>query len=240
MSEAGYDALAAIVRDRIEASGRRPFLLAVTGGVAAGKSTVALGLRARLVDRWSVDVVPADGFLFSNAELDRRGLSLRKGFPASHDLGRLARFLAEVRAGAGARAPAYSHVTYDLVPGGEQVVAAEVVVVEGLPLLQREISGSFDLSIYVDADEPDLERWYVDRFLALREAARDDEASFFYGFVARSEEETAAIAHEVWRTINGPNTREHVLPTRERADVIVTKGADHSLRSVSLREGGGD
>jgi len=235
VSDGDYEALAAIVRERIAARDRRPYLVAVTGGVAAGKSTVALALRALLADRWSVDIVPADGFLFSNAELDRRGLSLRKGFPESHDLNALARFLADVRAGGGARAPTYSHVTYDLVPGGEQVVAADVVVVEGLPLLQPEIGGSFDLTIYVDADEDDLERWYVERFLTLRDAARNDDSSFFRAFVAMSEAETAALAHEVWRTINGRNLREHILPTRKQADVIVEKAGDHTVRSVRLQ-----
>jgi type I pantothenate kinase len=236
VSEAGYDALATIVRDRVTASDQRPYLVAVTGGVAAGKSTVAEELRAQLADRWTVAVVSTDGFLFPNAELDRRGLAGRKGYPETYDLERLARFLRDARAGTEVRVPVYSHVTYDIVPGEPQVVPrTDVLIVEGLPVLQPEVADSFDLSIYVDADEADLERWYVERFLALREAAHDDEASFFHGFVALSEAETAAIAREVWRTINGPNTRDEVLPTRERADVIAEKGSDHEVRAVRLR-----
>ncbi len=233
MSEAGYDTLAKIVRDRMDASARSPYLVAVTGGVAAGKSTVARELGALLADLGTVAVVSTDGFLLPNVELDRHGLSGRKGFPETYDLARLARFLRDARAGTEVRAPVYSHVTYDVVAGEEQIVPRpDVLIVEGLPVLQPDVADFFDLSIYVDADEADLEHWYTERFLALREAAHDDEASFFHGFVALSEDETAAIAHEVWRTINGPNTREHVLPTRARADVIVEKAGDHTVRSA--------
>jgi type I pantothenate kinase len=237
LNDSGLGELTAIVGGRVAATDQRPFLIAVTGGVAAGKSTVADTLRSRLSHRWSVAVVSTDGFLFPNAELDRRGLAARKGFPETYDLDRLARVLDDIRAGRDARIPAYSHVTYDIVPGEEQAVdPADVGIVEGLPVLQPGLVDHFDLSIYVDAAEADLERWYVERFLALREAARNDEKSFFHGFVPLSEDETTAIAHEVWHRVNGPNTREHVVPTREGADVIVEKAADHSVRSVRERQ----
>jgi type I pantothenate kinase len=236
VSGSGYDELAAIVRGRVAARDRRPYVIAVTGGVAAGKSTVAESLRTLLPDQWSVAVVSTDGFLFPNAELDRRGLAARKGYPETYDFERLACFLGDARAGTEVRAPVYSHVTYDIVAGEEQVVPrSDVLIVEGLPVLQPDVADLFDLGVYVDAADADLERWYVERFLALREAAHDDEASFFHGFVARSEEETAAIAHEVWRSVNGPNTQEHIVPTRERADVIVEKAGDHTIRSVKLQ-----
>jgi len=240
VSNEEYQPLAELVHDRIAASERRPFLVAVTGGVAAGKSTVAEALRTLLgagPERFSVEVVPADGFLFPNAELDRRGLAARKGAPETYDLDRIARFLAEVRAGAAeVRAPVYSHLTYDVVAGEERMVRPRgTLIMEGTPLLQDEIVGFFDLSIYVDAVERDLERWYVERFLSLRESARHDRESFYAPFLSRSEDETAAIAHEVWRTVNGPNVRDHVLPTRDRADIVVEKGADHSLGPIRLR-----
>jgi type I pantothenate kinase len=236
VSDDEYQELAAIVRDRIATSEQRPYLVAVTGGVAAGKSTVAEALRGVLADQSSIALVSTDAFLFPNSELDRRGVAGRKGFPETFDLERLARFLRDVRAGTEARAPVYSHITYDIVASEEQVVRQpDVLIVEGLPLLQPEVADSFDLSIYVDADEADLERWYVERFLALREAAHDDETSFYRGFVALSENETAAIAHEVWRTINGPNTREHVVPTRGVADVVLEKGSDHTVRALRPR-----
>jgi type I pantothenate kinase len=234
-----------------------PYVLAIAGSVAVGKSTTARILQ-ELLRRWpdhpQVDLVTTDGFLFPNRELEERGLMDRKGFPESYDVRRLVRFLADVKAGAPAvAAPVYSHLTYDIVPGEEQIVRQpDIVIVEGLTVLQTGdgtvgppernrppqlfVSDFFDFSIYVDADEADIERWYVERFLTLRDTAFRDPTSFFRHFAALSEEESAAVARDIWRTINGTNLRENILPTRERADLILEKAVDHTVESVRLRK----
>ncbi|MGH9030676.1 MAG: type I pantothenate kinase [Acidimicrobiia bacterium] len=230
-----------------------PYVIAIAGSVAVGKSTTARILQA-LLRRWpdhpQVDLVTTDGFLFPNHVLAERGLMERKGFPESYDLPRLLRFLADVKAGAPeARAPVYSHLTYDIVPGEEQIVRQpDIVIIEGLSVLEtgdgREgrsapalfVSDFFDFSIYVDADEADIEGWYVERFLTLVETAFRDERSFFRHFAGLSRDEAVAIGRDIWRTINGVNLREHVLPTRERARLILEKEVDHSVQAVRLRK----
>jgi type I pantothenate kinase len=229
-----------------------PYIIAIAGSVAVGKSTTARILQA-LLARWpdhpQVDLVTTDGFLFPNHVLEERGLMERKGFPESYDLRRLVRFLADVKSGeAAVSAPVYSHLTYDIVPDEEQVVRQpDIVIVEGLTVLQTGdgrtgrppqlfVSDFFDFSIYVDADESDIEQWYLDRFLTLRETAFADERSFFHHFAALSEDESIQVARQIWRSINGVNLHENILPTRERAQLILEKAPDHSVRAVRLRK----
>ena len=229
-----------------------PYVIAIAGSVAVGKSTTARILQA-LLARWpdhpQVDLVTTDGFLFPNRVLEERAIMDRKGFPESYDLRRLVRFLVDVKSGrAEVSAPVYSHLTYDIVPGEEQVVRQpDIVILEGLTVLQTGdgrtahppqlfVSDFFDFSIYVDAVESDIEQWYLDRFLTLRETAFADERSFFHHFAALPEDEATRVAREIWRTINGLNLHENILPTRERAQLILEKAPDHSVRAVRLRK----
>jgi len=228
---------------------RAPFIIGLGGSVAVGKSTTARVLQA-LLARWPdhprVELVTTDGFLRPNAVLEARGLMDRKGFPESYDVRRLMRFLEEVKRGEPeVRAPVYSHVVYDIVEGEEQVLAEpDIVILEGLNVLQtgvatgadaRVVSDWFDFSIYVDADEADIEQWYVDRFFALRETAFSDDTSFFRHFAAMSDEDLQATARSIWASINRPNLRENILPSRMRADLVLEKAADHGVRRVRLR-----
>ncbi len=227
-------------------AGDGPFVVGIAGSVAVGKSTAARLLQA-LLSRWSsaprVDLVTTDGFLRPNAELERRGLLSRKGFPESYDQRRLLRFLADVKAGVpSVEAPVYSHVAYDIVPGEVQVVdRPEIVVVEGLNVLSTAagaevvVSDYFDFTIYVDADETDIEAWYVERFLALRATVFQDPSSYFHRYAALDGDEAVAAARRIWRQVNAVNLRQNILPTRQRADLILEKGPDHRVRSVRLR-----
>ena len=228
---------------------RVPFIIGIAGSVAVGKSTIARVLQA-LLARWPdhprVDLVTTDGFLLPNSVLDARGLGARKGFPESYDVRALLRFLAELKAGEPrVCAPVYSHRIYDVVDGEEIVVTSpDIVIVEGLNVLQvppsragREeqfVSDFFDFSIYVDADEDDIRRWYISRFLTLCETAFVDERSFFHHFSGLDESEATAVADAVWREINAVNLRENVAPTRSRAHLVLEKGPDHAVRRVRL------
>jgi type I pantothenate kinase len=228
---------------------RVPFIIGLGGSVAVGKSTTARVLQA-LLARWPdhprVDLVTTDGFLRPNRVLGERGLMDRKGFPESYDVRRLIRFLEEVKRGEPVvRAPVYSHVVYDIVEDEEQVLEQpDIVILEGLNVLQtgvsagadaRFVSDWFDFSIYVDADEADIEQWYVERFFALRETAFSDETSFFRHFATMSDDELAATARRIWASINRPNLLENILPSRSRADLVLDKGPDHGVRTVRLR-----
>jgi type I pantothenate kinase len=235
-----------------------PYVIGIAGSVAVGKSTFARILQA-LLARWPahprVDLVTTDGFLWPNRELDARGLLARKGFPESYQVRRLIEFMAEVKAGERAiHAPVYSHLVYDIVPGEFQVVDhPDIVIVEGVNVLQaggeatarpREsarprvfVSDFFDFSIYIDAEEADVERWYVERFLMLRETVFQDPRSYFHRYAALDESAARTTAQEIWRTINGVNLRENILPTRERARLVLEKGGDHAVRRVRLRHG---
>jgi type I pantothenate kinase len=226
-------------------AGRIPYIIAIAGSVAVGKSTFSRILRA-LIARWpdrpKVELITTDGFLHPNAVLEERGLMTRKGFPESYDTRRMIRFLSEIKSGAAeVSAPLYSHVAYDIVAGEQQVVTRpDVLIFEGLNVLQQAslpvlASDFFDFSVYLDAAEADIEAWYLERFLLLQKTAFRDEAAFFHRFKDLSEAEAVAFAQEVWRGINLANLRENILPTRERASVILTKRADHTIGEVRLR-----
>ena len=231
---------------------KMPFIIGLAGSVAVGKSTTGRVLQA-LLARWpshpSVELVPTDGFLFPNAVLEQRGLMTRKGFPESYDLTRLLNFLAEVKSGRERiEAPVYSHLVYDVLP--DQAIVIErpaIVIVEGLNVLQPAklpkdgaaipfVSDFFDFSIYIDAADGLIEDWYVERFLRLRQTAFRDPASYFHRYATLSEEEAKAIGLSLWRTINLVNLTENILPTRQRADLILRKAQDHAVETVALRK----
>ena len=230
---------------------KAPYIIGLAGSVAVGKSTTARILTA-LLARWpntpKVDLVTTDGFLLPNAELAATGLMERKGFPESYDTAALLRFLHDVKAGhKRVTAPLYSHLVYDRVPGEERVVESpDILIVEGLNVLQPArlprdgtaipfVSDFFDFSIYLDGHEDDLHRWYVTRFMKLRQTAFRDPRSYFRKYAEIAEAEALDIADRLWTTINLPNLRENIVPTRQRASLILTKGASHRIESVALR-----
>lgn len=229
-----------------------PYVIAVAGSVAVGKSTTARVLRA-LLARWpatpKVDLVTTDGFLLPNAVLAREGLMNRKGFPESYDVQALLRFISDIKAGkAAVTAPVYSHLVYDVVRG--ETVAIErpdIVILEGLNVLQTGdrprdgrvapfVSDFIDFGIYLDADEPLLHRWYVERFMQLRETAFRDPQSYFRKYAQVSKREALETAEKLWSEINLPNLRQNIRPTRPRADLILKKGKSHRIDEVRLRK----
>jgi type I pantothenate kinase len=225
-----------------------PFVVGVAGSVAVGKSTIARLLR-ELMSRWPgtprVELVTTDGFLYPNAELERRGILDRKGFPESYDRRALVSFLSDVKSGAPeARAPFYSHMRYDIVPDAYVTVRRpDVVIVEGLNVLAPPptpndvaVSDLFDFSIYVDADTAHVTQWFVDRFLALKKGAFSNPSSFFNVFAHLSDDEAVQTALGYWNDINLPNLTDNVLPTKHRATLVLEKGADHTVERVLLRK----
>lgn len=226
-------------------NGRAPFVIGLAGSVAVGKSTFARVLKS-LLARWpdhpKVELVTTDGFLLPNAELSARDLMNRKGFPESYDRLALLGFVTALKAGEPrVTCPVYSHRTYDIVPG-EQIVLEkpDVVIVEGLNVLQSGtrtafVSDFFDFSIYLDAPLTELRRWYVERFRSLRDTAFQRPDSYFHRYASLTDAEADARASEIWKSINERNLLENILPTRERATLVLTKGADHRVTNVRLR-----
>ena len=229
-----------------------PYIIGLAGSVAVGKSTTSRILRellARMPSRPEVDLISTDGFLYPTRILKERGLMERKGFPESYDIHALVRFLQDVKSGRSkVLVPVYSHVIYDIVPDRFiEVNQPDMAIIEGLNILQSGstnpnpnarifVSDFFDFSIYVDADEDVIYHWYENRLLTFRESAFKDPSSYFHHYASLTVEETRETAKRIWETINGKNLRENILPTRERADLILHKGPDHSVRSVKLRK----
>lgn len=231
-----------------ERAGRVPFIIGVAGSVAVGKSTVSRLLK-ELLSRWdgtpSVEMITTDGFLYPNAELERRGLMSRKGFPESYDRMALLQFIADVKSGAKeVSAPVYSHLIYDIVEGQKQTIKnPDVLIVEGLNVLQSPgpgqyvaLSDFFDFKIYVDADTKNLTQWFLDRFEKLRDTAFTNPASYFHRYAEMPHEKALARANEIWSTINLPNLVENILPTRSRATLVLHKGTKHAVERVLLRK----
>jgi type I pantothenate kinase len=231
-------------------SARVPYVIGVAGSVAVGKSTAARILQALLAE-WPahprVDLVTTDGFLYPNAVLESRGLLSRKGFPESYDVRRLLEFVIDVKSGKpNVKAPVYSHLTYDIVPGTwQEVNRPDVMILEGLNVLQTApgqqgrtlfVSDFFDFSIYIDAHEDLIEQWYVDRFMTLRETVFTDAKSYFHRYASLTDQEARETALRLWREINYPNLKENIEPTRERAHLILEKDADHDVAAVRLRK----
>jgi type I pantothenate kinase len=244
-TKALHEVTSTFLRERSEST---PFVIGVAGSVAVGKSTIARLLR-ELLARWEhtprVELVTTDGFLFPNAELERRGLMERKGFPESYDRRALLRFVSEVKAGAPeVRAPFYSHLAYDIVPDAQITVRRpDVLIVEGLNVLQPAspghklaVSDLFDFSIYVDARTSDIARWYEERFLKLQRGAFANPRSYFHRFASLTEDEARARARSIWQAINEPNLLQNIRPTRSRASLVLRKGSDHAVSSVLLRK----
>ena len=233
------------------ADGKVPYIIGVAGSVSAGKSTAARVLRA-LLSRWpntpKVELITTDGFLLPNAVLEREGLMGKKGFPESYDHKALLRFLSDVKAGERhVSAPVYSHLVYDVVEGEtESVDHPDILIVEGVNVLAARpsrqprdipfVSDFFDFSIYLDATEEMLERWYVDRFLTLRQTAFRDPRSYFRKYAELDDAQAVSVAKNIWTTINLENLRNNIAPTRPRASLILTKGADHRIEEVALRK----
>ena len=231
-------------------SARVPYVIGVAGSVAVGKSTAARILQA-LLSQWPahprVDLVTTDGFLLPNAVLESRGLMQRKGFPESYDVRRLLEFVIAVKSGEpSVKAPVYSHLNYDILPGAwQEVNRPDIMILEGLNVLQTGpprqgrslfVSDFFDFSIYIDAPEALIERWYIDRFMTLRETVFTDTKSYFHRYASLTDAEARETAQRIWREINYVNLKENVEPTRERAHFILEKSEDHDMAGVRLRK----
>ncbi len=231
---------------------RIPYVIGIAGSVAVGKSTTARLLQA-LLSRWpehrSVELITTDGFLHPNKVLNERGLMKKKGFPESYDMHNLVKFVSEVKSGADyVTAPVYSHLIYDVVPDGNKVIKQpDILILEGLNVLQSGmdyphdphhvfVSDFVDFSIYVDAPEDLLQSWYINRFLKFRQGAFSNPDSYFHNYAKLPETEAIKIATQLWNEINGLNLKQNILPTRERASLIMTKSANHAVESVRLRK----
>jgi type I pantothenate kinase len=246
-SERLYEAYGAFLAPGTEPPRRTPFVIGIAGSVSVGKSTIARLLRqllGRLPHGPRVELITTDGFLRPNAELERRGMMARKGFPESYDRRALLQFVRAVKAGSAAvPAPVYSHLVYDVVPG-EQVIVRQpdILLLEGLNVLQPAgraavaVSDFIDFSVYVDAATSDIRHWYVERFLRLRETAFRNPESYFRRYAALDEQEAVARAESIWAQINEPNLERNIRPTRGRASLVLCKGADHNVTGIRLRK----
>ncbi|EMF8902405.1 TPA: type I pantothenate kinase [Vibrio parahaemolyticus] len=228
-----------------------PFVIGIAGSVAVGKSTTARILKA-LLSRWEnhpkVALVTTDGFLYPKKVLEERSIMHRKGFPESYDIKRLVEFVSDVKAGKpNLEVPVYSHITYDITDELKKVDRPDVLIIEGLNVLQSGmdyphdphrvfVSDFLDFSIYVDAESETIEQWYVERFLKFRRGAFTKPGSYFSHYTQLSVDEAKSKAKEIWRNINGLNLELNILPTRERAHLILHKGANHLVDKVSLRK----
>mgnify|MGYP002133235171 CR=1 FL=1 len=228
-----------------QSRGKGTYIISIAGSVAGGKSTTARILQA-LLERWPehprVELVTTDGFLYPNAELMRRKIMHRKGFPESYDRRALMRFVTAVKSGADqASAPVYSHLIYDIVPGEKVIVRhPDILIIEGLNVLQTGpalmISDLFDFSVYVDARIEDIEQWYVSRFLAMRAGAFSNPQSHFHHYSTLTDEQAIFAARDIWQSINLPNLIHNILPTRPRATLVLRKDADHAINRLRLRK----
>ena len=231
-----------------ERAKRTPFIIGVAGSVAVGKSTVSRLLK-EMLSRWEttpkVALITTDGFLYPNAELERRNIMHRKGFPESYDRLALLNFVAAIKSGQEkVSAPVYSHLSYDIVPGEEVVIdSPDVVIIEGLNVLQSPgqgqdvaLSDYFDFKIYVDADVANVEEWFLGRFEKLREGAFTNPKSYFHKYAEMDHDKALERANEIWRTINLPNLVENIQPTKSRATLVLKKGKQHAVESVLLRK----
>jgi type I pantothenate kinase len=228
--------LAALIAARVTGPDGPRVLVGLAGGVSVGKSTIAAALAERLATGHGLTtaVVASDGFLFSTAELAERGLTHRKGFPESYDHDAIHGFIAAARAGDDPlRVPRYDHLFYDVVPEPELVPGAAVVILEGVNVLH--FADLLDVAVYVDANEPDMRRWFVRRVLGLRDEAATVPGAYLHPYRDVADDDVAAMAVGVWEAINLPNLREHIEPTRTRADVVVVKGPDHRVAELRLR-----
>ncbi|QLB20528.1 type I pantothenate kinase [Vespertiliibacter pulmonis] len=234
------------------ASPKVPYIISIAGSVSVGKSTSARILQALLAS-WpterKVSLVTTDGFLYPLSILEEKNLLKRKGFPESYDTHRLIQFISDIKAGKRKiKAPIYSHLTYDIVPDKfNEIDQPDIVILEGLNVLQAGIhypsnphnifvSDFVDFSVYVDADEELLLKWYINRFLKFRRSAFSDPNSYFHHYSKLSEQEAISIATKIWNEINGLNLRNNILPSRERANLILVKGEDHAVQTVKLRK----
>lgn len=225
--------------------GHVPFVIGVAGSVAVGKSTTARLLQV-LLQRWDshprVDLVTTDGFLYSADELNKRNLMQRKGFPESYDRRALLRFVTDVKSGRPeVGVPVYSHISYDIVPGEQQVVSQpDILILEGLNVLQTGptlmVSDLIDFSIYVDARTSDIEHWYIERFLSLRQTAFKQPGAHFKKYADLADDDARAVAREIWQSINLPNLVENIAPTKVRASLVLRKGSDHLVEKVRMRK----
>ncbi|WP_394564354.1 type I pantothenate kinase [Pantoea sp. SGAir0180] len=229
-----------------------PYIISIAGSVAVGKSTTARVLQA-LLSRWpehrKVELITTDGFLHPNSVLKERGLMKKKGFPQSYDMHRLVKFVSDLKSGAQqVTAPVYSHLIYDVIPDGDKVVQQpDILILEGLNVLQSGmdyphdphhvfVSDFVDFSIYVDAEEDLLQHWYINRFLKFRQGSFTDPDSYFHHYAQLPEDEAIKIAGSLWKEINWLNLKENILPTRERASLIMTKSGNHAVEKVRLRK----
>lgn len=224
-----------------------PYIIGIAGSVAVGKSTTARLLQT-LLSRWDhhpkVDLVTTDGFLYPNRILEKRGLMKKKGFPESYDIKKLLQFMNDVKAGKPeARAPIYSHLAYDILPHVEEVISnPDILIVEGINVLQVGkgaqvfVSDFFNFSIYVDAQEKDIEQWYIERFRVLRDTAFQNPQSYFHRYANLTEDQAVETATQIWKEINARNLHENILPTKGRARLILEKGSNHRVEHIYYRK----